>query len=119
MRELTAVFAGGCIGAIARVVLAEAIVSDAGSWPWATFVANVAGALALGFVATGTLTRGRMLLLGPGLCGALTTFSTMQLELLLMLDAGRWELAASYASASVAAGLGAVGVAARVGRRGA
>ena len=116
MRELTAVFAGGFIGAIARGALAESIANDPARWPWATFAANVAGALALGFVATRVGTRRRMLFLGPGLCGALTTFSTMQLELLLMLDDGRWALAAGYAAASIAAGLGAVAFASRFRR---
>ena len=50
--------------------------------------------------------------LGTGVCAALTTFATLQLELLGMLDAGRAGLAAGYAAASVAAGL----VAVRVGK---
>jgi CrcB protein len=116
MRALTAVFAGGFIGAIARAQLAESVASDPARWPWATFVANVLGALALGYVAT-RLKGTRRLLLGPGLCGALTTFSTLQLELLVMLDDGRWVLAAGYALASVLAGLGAVALTSRIGRK--
>lgn len=107
-RELAAIFAGGFLGALARVALAEAVPAGAGQWPWATFAANVAGALALGFVATRVRERRRLLLLGTGLCGALTTFSTMQLELLLMLDGAHYALAAGYALASVTAGLAAV-----------
>ncbi len=117
MRELAAVFAGGVIGAIARVQLAELAASDPARWPWATFVANVAGAVLLGWVATRVRDRTRLLFLGPGLCGALTTFSTMQLELLLMLDDRHYGLAAAYAVASVAAGLAAVALATRAGRR--
>jgi CrcB protein len=56
-------------------------------------------------------------LLGTGFCGALTTFSTMQLELLGMLDAGRTALAAAYAAASIAAGFLAVTVATNLVRR--
>ena len=56
-------------------------------------------------------------LLGTGLCGALTTFSTMQLELLQMLDRGAWGLALAYAGASVAAGFLAVALATNVVRR--
>ena len=56
-------------------------------------------------------------LLGTGFCGALTTFSTMQLELLRMLDEGRAGLAAGYAAASIAAGFLAVLVATNLVRR--
>ena len=112
-RELAAIFFGGAIGALARYGLAEALPHDAGSWPWATFAVNVAGALALGYLTTRLQERlppsaYRRPLLGPGLCGALTTFSTMQVELLSMLDDGRTGLAAGYATASIAAGVLAV-----------
>ena len=116
-RELAAIFAGGFAGALARVALAESLPADAGQWPWATFLANVAGALVLGYVATRVRERRRLLALGTGLCGALTTFSALQLELLLMLDDAYFVLAAGYATASVAAGLAAVSLASRVARR--
>ena len=115
--ELAAIFAGGFTGALARVALAEALPADAGQWPWATFLANVAGALALGYVATRVRERRRLQALGTGLCGALTTFSALQLELLLMLDGEHYALAAGYAAASVAAGLAAVTLGTRVTRR--
>jgi CrcB protein len=107
--EIAAIFAGGFIGAIARWRLDLALPAAAGHWPWATFCANIAGAFALGYFATRLqerlpLSAYRRPLLGTGLCGAFTTFSTMQLELLRMIDAGRLWLAAGYAGASVAAG---------------
>ena len=103
-------FAGGIAGALARAGVVEALPHDPGHWPWATLLVNVAGALVLGAVAA----RGRQrALLGQGFCGALTTFSTLQLELLQMLDAGRAGLALAYAAASLAAGLAA----AELGRR--
>ena len=84
-----------------------------GSWPWATFVANVAGTLLLGYFVTRLQERlpvsaYRRPLLGTGLCGALTTFSTMQVEVLRMLGAGRTGLAVVYVLASI--GVGFVGV---------
>ena len=109
-RELGAVFAGGMAGALARAGLNQAWPPPAGHWPWATFLANVAGAALLGWVVAG---RRHHRLLGTGFCGALTTFSTLQLELLRMLDAGRIGLALLYVAASIAAGLVAVGVAGR------
>jgi CrcB protein len=56
-------------------------------------------------------------LLGTGLCGALTTFSTMQLELLRMLDGDRIGLALAYAVVSVASGFLAVAAATNLVRR--
>src|SRR5436190_22103131 len=111
--ELIAIFAGGVAGALARWRLTVALPASPGHWPWATFVANVAGAFSLGWFATRLQERlplsayGRPLL-GTGLCGAFTTFSTMQLELLRMLDAGRAGLAVGYAAASLGAGFGAI-----------
>jgi CrcB protein len=117
-RELAAVFAGGFAGALARVALLEAWPVGAGEWPWATFVANIAGALALGWVATREPPASqRHRLLGTGFCGALTTFSTMQLELLQMLDRSDVALAAAYACVSIAAGLAAVAVTTQLARR--
>ena len=112
-RELAAIFAGGFAGAVLRAGAVEALPHDAGSWPWATFVVNVAGAFLLGYLVTRLqerlpLSAYRRPLLGTGLCGALTTFSTMQVELLEMLDHGRPGLAAGYATASVLAGFLAV-----------
>ncbi|MEA2194635.1 MAG: fluoride exporter [Solirubrobacteraceae bacterium] len=121
-RELAAIFAGGFAGAVARFELAEALPADTGAWPWATFVVNVAGAFALGYFTTRLqerlpLSAYRRPLLGTGLCGALTTFSTMQVELLQMLDGGLLALAAAYALVSVAAGFAAVAVATNLVRR--
>jgi CrcB protein len=50
-------------------------------------------------------------------CGALTTFSTMQVELLTMLDDAHYALAAAYALFSVSAGFAAVALATNVVRR--
>jgi CrcB protein len=44
-------------------------------------------------------------LLGTGFCGALTTFSTLQVELIRLARDGRTPLAAAYLAASVGAGL--------------
>ena len=121
-RELAAVFAGGTAGALARAGVADALPAQPGHWPWATFLVNVAGALALGYFTTRLTERlpqsaYRRPLLGTGFCGALTTFSTMQVELLGMLDSGRVALAATYAAGSVIAGFAAVGLASGLVRR--
>lgn len=108
-RELVAIYVGGVLGALARVGLAQAAPTGAGAWPWATFAVNMAGALALGYIVTRLQERlppssYRRPLLGTGFCGALTTFSTLQLELFGMLDTGRLGLAAAYAAATIIGG---------------
>jgi CrcB protein len=108
-QELVAIAAGGAIGALARVGLAQEFPSAAGSWPWTTFAINLAGAFMLGYFVTRLQERLpvstlRRPLLGTGLCGALTTFSTVQVEMLKMLDTHRDALAAGYIAASVIGG---------------
>jgi CrcB protein len=121
-RELAAIFGGGFLGAIARVALADALPHGPGEWPWATFAVNVAGAFLLGYFTTRLqerlpLSAYRRPLLGTGFCGGLTTFSTMQVELLRMLDVGAVGLAFGYAAASVGAGALAVALATNLVRR--
>jgi CrcB protein len=117
-RELGAIFLGGAVGALLRAGIAEALPPPGPGWPWATFAVNVAGAALLGYWFT-TLPHSTYLrpLLTTGFCGALTTFSTVQLELVEMLDAGRLALAALYLGTSVAAGLAGVRAATAAGRR--
>lgn len=121
-RELAAIYVGGVVGALARVGLAQAFPHGAGSWPWATFAANMAGALLLGYAVTRLQERlppssYRRPFIGTGFCGALTTFATLQLELFTMLDTGHLALAAGYASATLAGGFACVHLATAAVRR--
>ncbi len=107
-----AIVIGGMIGALARAALIEALPHSPGTWPWATFTANLVGAFLLGVVVTrhdhyAAKPHWRPFL-GTGLAGALTTFSTLQVELLDLLDGGHEALAAGYALTSIVLGLGAV-----------
>jgi CrcB protein len=121
-RELAAIFAGGFIGAVARAGVVELLPHAAGAWPWATFVVNAVGAFLLGYFVTRLqerlpLSAYRRPFLGTGFCGGLTTFSTMQVELLQMLDADRVGLAVAYAAGSVVIGFAGVAVASNLVRR--
>jgi fluoride exporter len=91
-----AVMVGGAAGALARAGLAEALPT-----PWATFLANVAGTALLAWLVQQNVSRH---LLGTGFCGALTTFSTFQVET-IELAHDSVLLAAAYALGSIAAGM--------------
>ncbi|MEU7222743.1 fluoride efflux transporter CrcB [Streptomyces chrestomyceticus] len=107
------VVAGAMAGAPLRFLTDRFVQSRLGTaFPWGTFTVNVVGSLVLGLVtgavAAGAASSSLHLLLGTGLCGALTTYSTFSYETLrLAADGARWRAAANVA-ASVAAGLAAV-----------
>jgi CrcB protein len=121
-RELAAIFLGGMVGAFARVGITQLFPSGPGSWPWAVFAINISGAFILGYLVTRLqerlpLSTYRRPLVGTGFCGAFTTFSTMQLEMLKMLDHHHDGLAFGYALGSLAAGYLAVFGATVISRR--
>ena len=121
-REVAAIFVGGAIGGAARTGIVQVAPVHAGAWPWTTFLINVSGCLMLGYLVTRLqerlpITAYRRPLLGTGLCGALTTFSTFQLELVRLFGRHDWLLAFAYAAASVAAGFAALALGTALVRR--
>nr|WP_272919056.1 fluoride efflux transporter CrcB [Streptomyces sp. SID4985] len=80
-------------------------------FPWGTFTVNVIGCFILGLltgaVVAGAASSNVQLLLGTGLCGALTTYSTFSFETLRLAEDGARFLAAANVVASLVAGLGA------------
>lgn len=121
-RELLAIFAGGAAGALLRAGLTDGFGDPAPAWPWVTFGANVLGAFLLGYFVTRLQERlppstYRRPLLATGFCGALTTFSTMQVELLRMIDAESYATAVGYAVGTIAAGFAGVYLATALVRR--
>jgi CrcB protein len=117
-----AIVAGGALGALARFGLDELLPPEPGGWPWPTFIANVLGCALLGYLATRLLERlppstYRRPLLGTGLCGALTTFSSMQVEAISLGRDDHGGLAIAYVGASVAAGLACILAASALARR--
>jgi CrcB protein len=107
-RTLAAIYAGGVAGALLRVGLAQVAPVGPGQWPWATFAVNMAGALLLGCFFALFRDRPpeslRHPFLGTGVCGTLTTFSALQLELYEMVDGGYLGLAAAYCAVTIAGG---------------
>jgi CrcB protein len=110
LRLQIAILAGGVLGALARAGLDRLIPLRPGTWPWATFTANVAGTILLAYLATRLQERlppstFRRPLLATGFCGALTTFSTLQVELVRLVRDGDAALAVAYLAATLAVGL--------------
>jgi fluoride exporter len=117
-----AIMLGGAVGAVARAGLAEALPHRTGAWPWATFLVNLAGTVVLAWMTTRLTemvapTRFWRFLLGTGFCGALTTFSTFQIETIRLARDSGAALAGGYALASLAAGMVLAAAATVVARR--
>lgn len=117
-----AVGLGGAVGALSRYGLDAAIERRTESvFPWATFVVNVSGCLAVGFVIAALVDRHRApqwLRAGLviGFCGGYTTFSTFAQEALDLLETGKAAVAFAAIAANVLLGLAAVFVGLRLGR---
>jgi CrcB protein len=108
MRESLAVAIGGALGSVARWGIALALGGASRAFPLSTLTVNVAGSLALGVVlAAWPADRPSVwrLLLGVGFCGGFTTFSTFSGELVALMERGQGARAATYATASLGAGL--------------
>lgn len=102
---------GGFLGANARYILGNwIIVRTGGGWPYHTFLINVTGGLAIGFVLT--LLNARFpgdpawrLFLVVGFLGGYTTFSSYTFEALALLRSGAWLGACLYLLGSNLLGL--------------
>ena len=107
MNATLLVMTGGALGAAARYHLGRLIFHFGGmGFPYGTLVANVSGGFLMGVLAA-VLARSDFvdepwrLLLGVGLLGGFTTFSTFSLELLNMIERSEWGTAIGYAMLSV------------------
>jgi CrcB protein len=111
-RKLAAIYAGGILGALIRVGLAQAFPHAPSAWPWPTFAVNMVGALLIGYFFASfrdhTPDKLHHPFFATGICGTLTTFSTVQLELYAMVDHGHLGLAGLYCAATLALGFLAV-----------
>lgn len=109
---------GGGTGAVLRYQVGRWLTHWLGpsavtAFPWATLTVNVLGSLAMGLLAGFLARHGSggeqwRLLLGVGLLGGFTTFSSFSLEMMLLMERGQPALALTYAAISVLAGLTAL-----------
>ncbi len=96
------VFVGAAAGATLRYLVARAVRR---AFPWATLVVNVVGSFVLGCVAGAS--PDLVALVGAGLCGGLTTYSTFSHETVRLTEDGRYGQAFANVAASLTAGVAA------------
>jgi fluoride exporter len=99
---LGAISLGGVLGAEARYGLGLLLPHRAGDWPWATLLTNVSGCLLIGVLMVVITERIRphplvRPLLGVGVLGGYTTFSTYAVDIITAAGSGRAGAAVLYA----------------------
>ena len=118
MRIVLFVAIGGAIGSVGRYLLSTPINERAA--PWGTIIVNLVGSAALGFLIGSFSGRSVdpaiQIGLLTGVLGGFTTFSTFSAETMLLVDAGRWQLALVNVAVSVVLGITAAFVGYSLGR---
>jgi CrcB protein len=112
IKQLILVGLGGGIGSMMRFLVSRIPFAQS-SFPWATFVVNIAGCLLIGVliglsVKHQFLDANMKLLLVTGFCGGFTTFSAFSAENVHLYQAGNYCMLALYILLSVIIGLAAV-----------
>ena len=115
MYPILLVGAGGAVGSICRYLLGVASMRSLGAgWPYGTYAANIVGGLLMGALVSTLAWRGGAdqerwrLLLGVGVLGGFTTFSSFSLETALMIERRAYGQAALYSVTSVVLSIGAL-----------
>lgn len=106
---------GAAVGAPLRYLVDRSVQGRRdGVFPWGTLTVNLVGSLVLGLLVAVAVARelpeGVWLALGPGFCGAFTTWSTLGYETLRLYADGARGLALANVVVSMALGLGAASV---------
>jgi CrcB protein len=112
-RALVLVAAGGAVGGLGRYGLTRAFPVGSGTFPTTTFLVNMGGAFVLAVLLETLARRGASdhwsrLVVGVGVLGAFTTFSTLAAEIALLWRDHHRGLAVGYGAATVGAGVAAV-----------
>lgn len=109
-RLLMAIAIGGVGGAVARYAVSVGLPAPAGAFPWWTLIVNLSGSALLGallvmLVERFPTHRSARLLLGTGLIGAYTTFSTYTVQAVVLVRNGHPATSAGYVVASLVLGV--------------
>ncbi|HEY4552983.1 MAG TPA: CrcB family protein [Bacillaceae bacterium] len=103
---LALITAGGFLGALGRYFAGRLFHGWLpGDIPMATFLVNGTGSFLLGLIVGISATTELILFLGTGFLGAFTTFSTINLEIVQLVDEGKWASAFGYIFLTYAGGL--------------
>ena len=118
--ELLVIAVGGGVGAALRFVLDGAVKARVTAFPLGTLVINVSGSLVLG-VLTGAGQSGALALpvvavLGTGMMGGYTTFSTASVETVQLLRSGKPRLAVLNGLGMLVVSVGAAALGLWLGR---
>jgi len=108
---LGVMIAGAC-GAVLRYLVDHVVQRRAGSaFPVGTMVINLSGSFVLGVLTGSALHHGIsvtwLTVVGTGLIGAYTTFSTFTFDSVRLAEADRWGLSLLNVAASIVLGLAA------------
>lgn len=105
------VAAFGAVGAYARFTVAAWVTTRRpGEFPAGTFVVNLTGAFVLGLLTGLSVTGDALLIIGTGLLGAYTTFSTWMVEAQRLGEDGDLAVMVAYLAWSMIAGVATAGL---------
>lgn len=122
LRLALATALGSGLGAMARFLVAIALIGD--GLPWATLLVNVAGSFLIGLAAQASTRPGHVMasplvrqFVMVGFCGGFTTFSLFSLETVQLVRAGSFGLASIYVTLSLGLWLAGAWAGMALGRR--
>lgn len=118
--ELLLVAVGGGVGAALRFLLDGLVKARVSGFPLGTVVINVSGSLVLGLLTglgqAGTLALPAVAILGTGMMGGYTTFSTASVETVQLLRSGKTRLAVLNGLGMLVVSVGAAALGLLLGR---
>ena len=103
------IFLAAMVGGLVRYFVSSQLPASP-EFPWGTLLVNYLGIFCLVYLVKGYLahkgsSKGLVLALGTGFCGGLTTFSSLMLDAVKLLDTGRYLSLVLYLLLSIGGGL--------------